>query len=78
MTLDNVSIGNKAKIVALSPAEAGFRRKLLSLGVTPGTEVYVKRSAPLGDPLQIEVRGFTLSLRKAEAKTIQVEQTDTV
>lgn len=73
MTLDNITVGQTATVLALAPTEAGFRRKLLSLGMTPGAQIKVKRLAPLGDPMEIEVRGFSLSLRKAEAQTIQVE-----
>ena len=73
MTLNNIHVGQTATVLAISPTETGFRRKLLSLGMTPGAQIKVKRLAPLGDPMEIEVRGFSLSLRKSEAQTIQVE-----
>ncbi|EWH12126.1 FeoA family protein [Catenovulum agarivorans DS-2] len=73
MTLNNIPVGQNATVVSISPSEAGFRKKLLSLGMTPGANIKVKRLAPLGDPMEIEVRGFSLSLRKAEAETIEVE-----
>ena len=73
MTLNNIPVGHTATILALAPNKAAFRNKLLALGMTPGAKVKVKRLAPLGDPIEIEVRGFSLSLRKAEAQTIEVE-----
>ncbi|MER2492834.1 FeoA family protein [Catenovulum sediminis] len=73
MTLNKLPVGTSATVLSISPSQAGFRRKLLSLGMTPGAKITVKRLAPLGDPIEIEVRGFSLSLRKSEAETIQVE-----
>ncbi|MCU4676893.1 ferrous iron transport protein A [Catenovulum sp. 2E275] len=74
MTLNLVNVGESVRVVSIAPSQAGFRRKLLSLGMTPGAQIKVKRLAPLGDPMEIEVRGFNLSLRKAEAETILVEK----
>lgn len=54
------------------PGAGDYKRKLLGMGLTPGTILRVKRHAPLGDPTEIEVRGFALSLRKGEAAVLQV------
>jgi ferrous iron transport protein A len=54
----------------------GYKRKLLAMGLTPGTEIVVTRHAPLGDPTEIEVRGFRLSLRKGEADALQIVPVD--
>ncbi|MEK9714096.1 MAG: FeoA family protein, partial [Thalassolituus sp.] len=56
-TLDKVSVGSKARISGFSAVETNFRRKLLALGLMPGAEVEVRRVAPLGDPVQIQLRG---------------------
>lgn len=73
MTLDKLPFGTPAVIVKLTPDAAPFRRKLLAMGITPGCKVSVTRTAPLGDPLEIDMRGFTLCLRRSEAATIGVE-----
>lgn len=72
-TLDQVKVGSKARIVGFSAVETNFRRKLLALGLMPGAEVEVRRVAPLGDPVQIQLRGASVSLRKQEAAIIEVE-----
>lgn len=72
-TLDRLPFGKKAIIKSLKPEARPFRRKLLAMGVTTGCEVEVLRAAPLGDPLQIEMRGFQLCLRRREAAAINVE-----
>ena len=73
LTLDQLPFGQKAMIKSLKPEARPFRRKLLAMGVTPGCEVSVVRVAPLGDPIQIEMRGFQLCLRRSEAAVINVE-----
>ena len=72
-TLDQIDIGAHERIVGFTATEANFRRKLLALGVMPGAQVEVRRCAPLGDPIQIQLRGSSISLRKQEASIIQVE-----
>lgn len=64
----------KALIKGFVPDNEQFRRKLLSMGITPGCEIEVIRVAPLGDPLQVKLRGFQLCLRQKEASTILVEK----
>jgi len=77
LTLDQLKAGSLATIEGFQsmPSQSSaqsFRRKLLALGVTPGAELEVIRFAPLGDPMEIKIRGFSLSLRKHEAEIIQV------
>ena len=71
MTLDELPIGESA-IVAEIGGERAFRRRLLELGLLPGTAVKILRVAPLGDPLELEARGANLSIRHREAQQIQV------
>jgi len=72
-TLDQASVGAKATITGFSAVETNFRRKLLALGVMPAAEIQVMRLAPLGDPIQIQLRGASVSLRKQEAAIIEVD-----
>jgi ferrous iron transport protein A len=74
MTLSDLKVGDKVKIVGFSKGSSTYRRKLLTIGLTPGTEIVLKSIAPLGDPIEIEVRGFSVVLRKNEANIIQVEK----
>lgn len=72
-TLNQLQKGARGKIVAISAQEMAYRRKLLAMGLTPGTAFEVVRVAPLGDPIEIRLRGYGLSLRKHEASIISVE-----
>ena len=72
-SLANVEAKRKVRIVSLGAAGSVFRRKLLSMGLTPGIELDVLRKAPLGGPLELNLRGFSLSLRRNEAQGIQVQ-----
>lgn len=72
MTLGEAAIGSWVRVVGYAPNAGDYKRRLLAMGLTPGTVVQVKRHAPLGDPTEIEVRGFALSLRKGEAAALQV------
>jgi ferrous iron transport protein A len=74
--LREIPIGKAGKVVGYDRALRGYKGKLLSMGLTPGTEFTVIRVAPLGDPVEIRVRGFHLSLRKQEADTLIVEEID--
>ena len=71
-TLRDVKVGHSAKIVKLH-GEGALRRRIMDMGLTKGTEVLVRKVAPLGDPLELAVRGYELSLRKADAEMIEVE-----
>ena len=68
-TLDSLETGRRGRIATVG-GPAGIRRRLLEMGLTPGTMVRVVRFAPLGDPIDIEVRGYHLSLRKHEARQV--------
>ncbi|MFN4280477.1 ferrous iron transport protein A [Thermosynechococcus sp.] len=70
--LRTAPIGARLRIVGYAPTHPGYKRKLLAMGLTPGTEVEVIRHAPLGDPTDIKVRGFHLTLRKDEADALKV------
>lgn len=72
-TLDQMTVGSRSKIIGFAQTESNFRRKLLALGLMPGAVVEVRRLAPLGDPMQIQLRGASVSLRKLEAAIIYVE-----
>ncbi|MDR1132851.1 MAG: ferrous iron transport protein A [Synergistaceae bacterium] len=72
MTLDKLEIGRNARIVAVT-GQGALRRRLLDMGLTPGTEVTVFKAAPMGDPVELELRGYSLSLRLEDASSIEVE-----
>ncbi len=74
MQLNQLKIGQKARILRLLAGELVYRSRLISMGLLPGTVFEVTRIAPLGDPVEITVRGFALSLRKNEAAILQIEQ----
>ena len=71
-TLRQAKIGDTVKIVKLH-GEGAIKRRIMDMGLTKGVEVYVRKVAPLGDPIEITVRGYELSLRKADAEMIEVE-----
>ncbi len=71
MTLDQLELGQSAKVLRLTGAPA-LRRRLMEMGLTPAVTVQAVRRAPLGDPLDIKIRGYHLSLRKDEAASIEV------
>ena len=70
--LSQLSIGESATVVAVN-GEGAIRRRLFDMGITPGAEVYLRKKAPLGDPIEISVRGYELTLRKAEASHVEVK-----
>ncbi len=71
-TLKDVAIGDSAIVKRLS-GEGALKRRIMDMGVTKGVEIFVRKVAPLGDPIEVTVRGYELSLRKAEAENILVE-----
>ncbi len=73
-TMMSLKPGDRARISGYKPGEEGYRAKLLSMGLTRNTEFVFLKSAPLGDPVEIELRGFKLSLRKAEAEVLEIEK----
>ncbi len=74
MKLSKLDNGQTGRIQSLDALDAGTRKKLMIMGVLPNTEVRLIRTAPMGDPLQIEVRGVSLAIRKSMAEQIEVEQ----
>lgn len=71
--LNEVPINSRVKVLKIVP-ESKVRRKIMDMGIVKGTEILVSGKAPLGDPIEIQLRGYNLSLRKNEAKDIIVEQ----
>ena len=71
-TLRDAKIGETVKVVKLH-GEGAIKRRIMHMGITKGTEVYVRKVAPLGDPVEVTVRGYELSLRKADAEMIEVQ-----
>ena len=71
-TLRDVAVGETVKVVRLH-GEGAVKRRIMDMGITRGTEVYVRKVAPLGDPVELTVRGYELSLRKADAEMVEVE-----
>lgn len=71
-TLRDVKVGETAVVVKLH-GEGAVRRRIMDMGLTKGTELYVRKVAPLGDPMELNVRGYELSVRKADAEMIEVE-----
>ena len=71
-TLRDAKIGDTVKVVKLH-GEGAIKRRIMDMGITKGVEIYVRKVAPLGDPIEIKVRDYELSLRKADAEMIEVE-----
>ena len=71
-TLREVSVGQTAKVTKLT-GEGPVKRRIMDMGITKGVEIFVRKVAPLGDPIEVTVRGYELSLRKADAEMILVE-----
>lgn len=75
-SLRDLAVGEYGKIVGFQKGNKNYRKKLLAMGLTPGTTFNIIRYAPMGDPVEIQVRGFALSLRKDEAATLLVERVE--
>jgi len=71
-TLRDIKIGSRAKVVKIH-GKGALKRRIMDMGITKGVEILVRKAAPLGDPLEIYVRGYELSIRKADAELIEVE-----
>ncbi len=71
-TLKEAKIGNTVRVVKLH-GEGAVRRRIMDMGLTKGVEVQIRKVAPLGDPIEVTVRGYELSLRKADAEMIEIE-----
>ena len=72
MTLRDVKIGDTVRVVKLH-GEGAVKRRIMDMGITKGTEIYVRKVAPLGDPVEVTVRGYELSVRKADAEMVEVQ-----
>lgn len=72
MTLRDVKIGETCKVKRIG-GEGALKRRIMDMGITKGVEIYVRKVAPLGDPVEITVRGYELSIRKGDAQLIEVE-----
>ena len=70
-TLKQVKVGKRAKVVKVH-GEGAVRRRIMDMGITKGVEILIRKTAPLGDPLELHLRGYELSLRKADAEMIEV------
>ncbi|MBQ8004755.1 MAG: ferrous iron transport protein A [Clostridia bacterium] len=71
-TLKNVKIGQNVKVVKLH-GEGAVRRRIMDMGLTKGVEIYVRKVAPLGDPIEITLRGYELTLRRDDAEMVEIE-----
>ena len=71
-TLKDVKVGEKTRVIKVH-GQGALKRRIMDMGVTKGVEIYVRKLAPLGDPIEINVRGYELSLRKEDATLIEVE-----
>lgn len=71
-TLKDAKIGQTVRVKKLT-GEGAVKRRIMDMGITKGVEVYIRKVAPLGDPIEITVRGYELSLRKADAELIEIE-----
>jgi len=72
MQIKNLAIGDKGRVERFTPGAKAHRKHLLALGLTPGVEFTLRRAAPLGDPIEIVLRGCSISLRKEEASIIEI------
>lgn len=73
-SLKDLAVGDQGRVIGFDAAVPMYRKQLLSMGLTPGAEFSVTRCAPMGDPVEIHIRSFRLSLRRAEAAALLVEQ----
>ena len=71
-TLKNAKIGSTVQVVKLH-GEGAVKRRIMDMGITKGVEVHIRKVAPLGDPIEVTVRGYELSIRKADAEMIEIE-----
>lgn len=72
-TLKDAKVGETVKVVKLH-GQGAIKRRIMDMGITKGVQIYVRKFAPLGDPMELQVRGYELSLRKVDADMIEIEQ----
>ncbi len=73
MTLKEARVGSTVKVLRID-GEGAYKRRIMDMGITKGSELYVRKVAPLGDPVELTVRGYELSLRKNDAECVEVEE----
>ena len=71
-TLKQAKVGDRVKVAKIH-GQGAIKRRIMDMGITKGTEMYIRRVAPFGDPIEVTVRGYELSIRKADAEIIEVE-----
>ncbi len=74
MHMKDLKVGDIGKVIGFEKSGKAYRKRLLAMGLTPGTEFSVTRFAPMGDPIEIKLRGFSLTLRKNEADVLLIEK----
>ena len=74
VSIETMKPGDSARITGLTAGDRGYRQRLLAMGLTPGAVFELRRKAPLGDPIEISIRNFTLTLRKGEASILRLER----
>lgn len=72
-TLKDARVGETVKVIRLH-GQGAIKRRIMDMGITKGVSIYIRKFAPLGDPMELQVRGYSLSLRKADAEMIEIEQ----
>ncbi len=72
-TLKDAKVGETVKVVKLH-GQGAIKRRIMDMGITKGVQIYVRKFAPLGDPMELQVRGYSLSLRKADADMVEIEE----
>ena len=72
-TLKDAKVGETVKVVKLH-GQGAVKRRIMDMGITKGVQIYVRKFAPLGDPMELQVRGYSLSLRKADADMVEIEE----
>lgn len=75
LTIADLAVGAHGYVIGYSNVDKNYRRRLLAMGLTPGTKVTLQRVAPFGDPIEVTLRGFALSLRKHEARACEITET---
>ncbi len=73
MTLKEADVGDTLKVLKIN-GEGPIKRRIMDMGITKGVEIYIRKVAPLGDPMELNIRGYELSLRKGDAEMIEVEK----
>ena len=72
MTLKDAQVGSTVKVVKIH-GEGAYNRRIMDMGITKGSEIFIRKVAPLGDPVEVTIRGYELSLRKADAECVDVQ-----